>query len=102
MESNGFKLPSKAPTPLMPKYSLEIDVSSELKPELANYYQSLVGVIRWIIEIGRLDITAEVSMLAAHMALPREWHLYAVFTVFAYLKQKHNSQLIFDPTYPKL
>lgn len=41
-------------------------------------------------------------MLAAHMAMPREGHLYAVFRVFAYLKKKHNSRLVYDPTYPRI
>jgi hypothetical protein len=59
-------------------------------------------VLRWIIEVGRIDITTEVSMLAAHMAMPRIGHLYAVFRVFAYLKAKHNARLIFDPTYPSI
>ena len=36
------------------------------------------------------------------MAMPREGHLMAVFQVFAYLKAKHNSRLVFDPTYPKI
>jgi hypothetical protein len=36
------------------------------------------------------------------MAMPRKGHLYAVFRVFAYLKAKHNSRLIFDPTYPRI
>jgi hypothetical protein len=77
-------------------------VSPVLDANLANYYQSLIGVLRWAIEIGRIDITTEVSMLATHMAMPREGHLYAVFQVFAYLKQKHNSRLIFDPTLPSI
>jgi hypothetical protein len=41
-------------------------------------------------------------MLALHMAMPREGHVYAVFRVFASLKAKNNSRLIFDPTYPKI
>jgi hypothetical protein len=41
-------------------------------------------------------------MLALHMAMPREGHLYAVCRVFAYLKAKNNSRLIFVPTYPKI
>ena len=73
-----------------------------LSAKLANYYQSLIGVLRWAIEIGRIDITTEVSMLAEHMAMPREVHLFAVFQVFAYLKQKHNSRLILDPTPPRI
>jgi hypothetical protein len=38
-------------------------------------------------------------MLAAHMAMPRKGHLFAVFRVFAYLKAKHNARMIYDPTY---
>jgi len=32
--------------------------------------------------------------------MPHEGHLEAVFHIFGYLKQKHNSQLALDPTYP--
>ena len=102
MEKNGYKLPRKASTPMSTSYRPELDVSPVLHATLANYYQSLIGVLRWAIEIGRIDITTEVSMLAAHMAMPREGHLFAVFQVFAYLKQKHNSRLILDPTLPKI
>jgi hypothetical protein len=102
MRDKGYKLPSKASTPMGTSYRPELDVSPVLDAEIANYYQSLIGVLRWTVEIGRIDITTEVSMLAAHMAMPRQGHLYAVFRVFAYLKQKHNSRLVYDPTYPKI
>ena len=49
-----------------------------------------------------MDITTEVSMLAAHMADPREGHLKAALQVFAYLKKKHNARLIYDLSYPKI
>jgi hypothetical protein len=52
--------------------------------------------------MGRLDITTEVSMLAAHMAMPREGHMTAVYRVFAYLKRKHNARLIYDSAYPSI
>jgi hypothetical protein len=102
MREKGYKLPNRADTPMMTTYRPELDVSKVLSGELANYYQSLIGVLRWAVEIGRIDITTEVSMLAAHMAMPREGHLYAVFRVFAYLKKKHNSRLVYDPTYPTI
>jgi hypothetical protein len=41
-------------------------------------------------------------MIAAHMAMPRKAHLFAVFRVFAYLKAKHNARMIYDLTYPKI
>jgi hypothetical protein len=102
MVEHGYKLPRKASTPMSTSYRPELDVSPLLDANLANYYQSLIGVLRWAIEIGRIDITTEVSMMAAHMAMPREGHLYTVFHIFAYLKQKHNSRLIFDPTPPRI
>ena len=39
-------------------------------------------------------------LLASHNALPREGHLEVVFHVYAFLKQKDNSRMVFDPTYP--
>ena len=81
MSDKEYKLPKKAPTPMVASYRPEMDVTKELDADKANYYQSLVGVLRWIIEIGRIDIATEASMLAAHMAMPREGHLHAVFRV---------------------
>ena len=74
-------------------YRPELDVSQELDSEKANYYQSVIGALRWIIGAGRLDITTEVSMLAAHMAAPREGHLKSALQVFAYLKKKRTVDL---------
>ena len=34
--------------------------------------------------------------------MPREGHLEAVFHMFAYLKNKHNARVIFDPSYPNI
>jgi hypothetical protein len=99
MTKQGIKLPKRAPTPMVSSYKPELDVSAELDAEMANFYKSQVGVLRWIIEMGRLDITTEVSMLAVHMAAPREGHMRAVYQVFAYLKNKHNARLIYDHTY---
>ncbi len=41
-------------------------------------------------------------LLASHSPLPREGHLDAVVRVFSYLKHKHNSRMVFDPTYPEI
>jgi hypothetical protein len=62
----------------------------------------VIGVLRWAVEIGRADILTEVSMLSSHLMMPREGHLDAVFHIFAYLKKKHNSCMVFDTTYPEM
>ena len=36
------------------------------------------------------------------MAMPREGHMNAVFHVFAYLKARNNSRMVFVLTYPSI
>ncbi len=67
---------------------------------MASYYQSLIGVLRWIVELGRVDICLEVSILSSCLALPREGHLEQVLHVFSYLKKYHNAELVYDPSDP--
>jgi hypothetical protein len=99
-KNHGLKLKKKATAPWPTGYVSETDTTPELDPTKAQYYQSLIGVLHWMCELGRVDILTEVSTLASHMALPREGHLEAVvYRVFAYLKAKHNAWIVFDPTY---
>ena len=55
-----------------------------------------------MVKIGCVDIITEVSAFASQMAMTREGHLDAVFHVFAYLKARHNSRMVFDPAYPSI
>ena len=73
-------------------------MTEELGEDDAVYYHSLIVVLIWIVELGRVDINTEVLMLSSHLALPRSGHLDAVFQIFAYLKKKHNSGMVYDPT----
>ena len=94
------KLPKKAEAPFKTGYRPEIDVSRELVGDEASYYQSLIGILRWIVELGRVDICLEVSLMSSHLALPREGHLEALFHIFAYLRKYHNAEMLFDPSLP--
>ena len=99
----GKSLPRKATAPFTTGYCPEIDTTAELDPveQAASYYQSLIGIIRWIVELGRVDITAEASMMASCMAMPRRGHLDQLFHMFAFLKRnKHNSEMLFYPSEP--
>ena len=79
-------------------YRPEINTSDVLIDADASYYQSLIGILRWMVELGRVDLTCEVSMMSSHMAMPREGHLSQLLHIFAYLKKCHNSELVFDPS----
>ena len=98
----GLRLPSKCATPLVHGYRPEIDVTPELKADGLQYYQELVGVLRWAVEIGRVDILLEVSMMSAHLALPREGHLEQVIHMFGYLKSHKKFRLMFDSDHPQI
>ena len=65
------KLLSKHCSPPVPtNYGPELNASEELSEQDTGYYQSLIGVLRWIVELGQVDIYLEISMLASCIILP--------------------------------
>jgi hypothetical protein len=97
--SKGGKLPNKAETPMQTSYQPELDITPKLTPTTdAAYFQSVIGILRWIVELGHTDICLETSMLSSHLAIPREGHLAQTYHDFAYLKKYHNTEMVFDPS----
>ena len=96
----GDRLATKVTTPMSNGYRPEVDVSTELDARRANYYQGLIGVLRWICELGRIDILIDVAQLSRFTCSPRQGHLDQVFHVFAYLKKYNKSTMVFDDTRP--
>ena len=97
-----MKLPTKVTTPLSSGYRPELDTTLELDADRHNYYQGLIGVLRWICELGRLDIMTAVSMLSRYLFSAREGHLEKVFHIFAYLKNYDRSTMLFDDSEPTI
>ena len=100
LEKSGEKLKSKVTTPIADGYRPELDATPELDARRANYYQGLIGILRWIVELGRIDITTAVSHMSRFMANPREGHLEQTLHIFAYLKKYDKSAIVFDDTTP--
>ena len=75
LKDNGLSFSTKCNSPIVRNYRPEIDISPELETREAAYYQSLIGILRWIVELGRVDITTEVSILSSCMAMLRQGHL---------------------------
>ena len=98
------RLRATAKTPFPSGYRPEIDITAELGPELASRFMQLVGILRWAVELGRLDIFHELSQLSQHQALPREGHLEAIYHIFAYLRNSggRKRRVVFDPYAPEL
>ena len=87
---------SKLGIPAATDYHPEIDNTKELSEEETNVYQSYIGILRWAVEIGRIDLAYTASTLAKFMASPREGHLVALLTVFAYIKKHMTSKIVVD------
>ena len=100
LRKNNSKLPSNCPTPCTSGYHPAEDVSNELNARGIQLFQELIGVLRWAVEIGRLDILLEVSLLSSHLAMPRAGHLQEVYHIFGYLKQSPRRRLFLDPDHP--
>ena len=85
LKSKGGYLPKRLRTPIRSDYKPESDTSPELAAEGNSYYQELIGILRWAVELGRLETLLEVSLMS--MSAPREGHLDQVFHIFGYLKK---------------
>ena len=93
-------LRTRVTTPLSTGYQPEINLTQELDTDRQNYYQGLIGVLRWICKLSQLDILTPVSMLSRYFAKGRVGHLEQVFHIFAYLKHHERSTMVFDDTEP--
>ncbi|KAI2497398.1 Reverse transcriptase (RNA-dependent DNA polymerase) [Fragilaria crotonensis] len=68
-------LKTTARNPFPSGYKPELDITPELNDELAARFLQLIGILRWAIELGRIDIFVEVSQISQHQAIPRKRHL---------------------------
>ena len=82
-----YRMPKRAENPFGMGHDLSMSVSSEISPDAASYFQSIIGNFRWMVELGRIDINTGLSLLSSHFALPREGHLEAAVHRMAYIGQ---------------
>jgi hypothetical protein len=107
MKKDGFEFNKKlsdvnhsAPQPFSSvNYRPELDTSDECCAVQLTFYQNLIGILRWIVEIGRIDIAYEVSILSRYLAQPRTGHLVQALHIFKYLEIHHENEIAFDPAY---
>ena len=54
-----YSLPNMAHNLFVGGYRPETDMTDPLDPDRAFYHQTMIGVMRWMVEIGRIDIATE-------------------------------------------
>ncbi len=69
-----YSIPARADNPFPVDYDPSTDFSDILDPDCSSFYQHLIGVMRWMVELGCIDIATD-SMLSSYLACPRKGHL---------------------------
>ena len=90
----------KRDNPCDPDIHLEIDQSPLLGASQHRQYQQLIGILNWIMQIGRVDIAYATTSLARFVAAPRRNHMKHALYVFGYLKKHPNRRITVDSRNP--
>ena len=71
-------------------------MSPELGPSDSVYSQSLIGILRLIMELGWVDIFMKILMKYSNLVLTREGNLEQAYHIFACIIKHHNLEIVFD------
>ena len=79
-------------------YRPELDATQFCENELITVYQNMIGALRWVVELGRIDIQHEVPLLSQYLVQPRHGHLHQACNIFRYLKKRYTKgYVVMDP-----
>jgi hypothetical protein len=78
----------------------ELDESKVMDDDGHRKYQMLMGILVWLVVIGRIDVAHATSSLLRFTACPRKGHLDRVLRVFGYLKKRPNRQIVVNSRDP--
>jgi hypothetical protein len=85
--------PRQVVSPLNPGDHPEEDDSELLDDEQTRIYQSLVGAIQWVVQIGRFDVATAIMTLSRFRAMPRQGHLERVKRIYGYLAKMRFAKI---------
>ena len=95
-------MPTRCDTTLYSNYHPSEYKTPELDASGGKYFQDLIGVFIWAVELGRVEILLEVALLYTHLDLQREGHLQQVNHIFEYLKKSHRQRIFMDTDHPNI
>ena len=76
-----------------------MDVPDEFPDIQIQLFHNLIRILRWIVELGQIDITNEISVLSRYLAQPSTGNLVKLLCIFKYLDRYKKNELAFDPEY---
>jgi hypothetical protein len=97
LHKHNIKLNSiRSDVPVTPGYHPEVDTYDTLDADATNLYQTYVGILRWCIKLGIIDICNALGKLSSFLACPRIGHMESVLQVFSYLSKHSQSKRVLD------
>jgi hypothetical protein len=84
-------------TPIKTNDHPEEDDSPVLDNNMHREYQSIMGMLQWVVSLCRIDICFAVSSLSRFCACPRQGHMARALRVWGYLKKYPCRSLNIDP-----
>ena len=73
-----------------------------MNPKEDQEYKQFFGIACLIIELGRVDILYEVSLLTIHLNMPQKGHMQVMMGVFVYIYKAYGKTVIVDTIIPKV
>ena len=102
LEKHELKLPTICDTPLSSNYRPSKDTTTELNASGVQDLQGLIGGLIWPVELVRVDILLEVSLLSTRLTFTYEGHLQQVYYIFGYLKKSPRQRVFMNPDHPHI
>jgi hypothetical protein len=78
----------------------KMDTSKLLNDKGHRKYQMLIGMLVWVVTIGRIDVAHATPFLSRFTACPWQGHLERLLRVFGYLKKQPNRRIVVDSREP--
>ncbi len=78
----------------------ELDESEVMSDEGHRKHQMLMGMLVWVVTIGRVDVAHSTSSLSRFTACPRQGHKDRALRVFGHLKKRPNRRIVVDSRDP--
>ena len=69
----------------------ELDTTELLDKEGIKIYQSQVGTLQWVVQIGRVDVATAVMTMSRFRAAPRQGHMDRIHRIHGYISKMHHA-----------
>ena len=83
-----FRTLMRAKNPFKMGYEPDLDTSPELEPDAASHYLTVIGILWWMMELGRIDI--------------EKGHLDTAVHAMAHIGQRYKSWLVSTSSYTEI